>query len=420
MNININKNMKRFFIIAVMFLSCVIANAQNVKHMPSDVYGYSTDNMYPSYSRDYMYPGGLKTWVAEWKKVVKENLQDQKAWRNLFWATFLYEKNSLTELNTDEIKMPMTALVMRKMKDAVPDSYVFNLCACHFWIEKEWGKWKKDVLHNAVESIPSDAYDEDILRLAKLLWEKDCNNNKLLAKVYYRIYERHLYPYREMRYGWNLVKSMPQDAIFVAHDAMELEPVKIIQEVLDERQDITVIPCKFIFSSEFRDSICKRLNIKPFVLKKKKGITDEDYVAKFTMHLIKETKRPLYQPFDMINYSNLCLDSLYNEGLLVKYSDKRYDNISVLLNNVKNVYDLKYLAEPPLVKDLNYDSTNEHKILISLTYVVKLLRKRRLYNEEKYLHGIIFEFCVKNADGPLGRKVSDILSNRNYENTPDL
>ena len=93
MNININKNMKRFFIIAVMFLSCVIANAQNVKHMPSDVYGYSTDNMYPSYSRDYMYPGGLKTWVAEWKKVVKENLQDQKAWRNLFWATFLYEKD---------------------------------------------------------------------------------------------------------------------------------------------------------------------------------------------------------------------------------------------------------------------------------------------------------------------------------------
>ena len=223
-----------------------------------------------------------------------------------------------------------------------------------------------------------------------------------------------------MRYGWNLVKSMPQNAIFVAHDAMELEPVKIIQEALDERKDITVIPYKFIFSSEFRDSICKRLDIKPFVLKKKKDITDEDYVAKFTMHLIKETKRPLYQPLDMINYSNLCMDSLYNEGLLVKYSDKRYDNISVLLNNVRNVYDLKYLAEPPLVKDLNYDSTNEHKIVMSLTYVVKLLRKRGLENEANYFHSIIFEFCVKNADGSMAREVEDILSNRNYENTPDL
>ena len=38
--------MKRLFIIAVLFLSCVISNAQNVKHMPSDVYGYSTDNIF--------------------------------------------------------------------------------------------------------------------------------------------------------------------------------------------------------------------------------------------------------------------------------------------------------------------------------------------------------------------------------------
>ena len=104
----------------------------------------------------------------------------------------------------------------------------------------------------------------------------------------------------------------------------------------------------------------------------------------------------------------------------MKYSDKRYDNISVLLNNVRNVYDLKYLAEPPLVKDLNYDSTNEHKIVMSLTYVVKLLRKRGLENEANYFHSIIFEFCVKNADGSMARRVEDILSNRNYENTPDL
>ena len=358
--------------------------------------------------------------MGAWKNVVKESPQNQQAWRNLFFATFIGEGNSLSGLNTDDFKKPRTALVMRKMKEAIPDSYVFYLCACHFWLEKEWGKWDKDILRKAIEMMPYDACDEDVLRLAKLLWEKDCNNDKLLTKVYYRIYDKHLYPYREMRYGWNLVKSMPQNAIFVAHDAMELEPVKIIQEALDERKDITVIPCKFIFSSEFRDSICKRLDIKPFVLKKKKDITDEDYVAKFTMHLIKETKRPLYQPLDMINYSNLCMDSLYNEGLLVKYSDKRYDNISVLLNNVRNVYDLKYLAEPPLVKDLNYDSTNEHKIVMSLTYVVKLLRKRGLKNEANYFHSIIFEFCVKNADGSMAREVEDILSNRNYENTPDL
>ncbi len=402
--------MKRLFIMAVTFLLCLTANAQDIEPIVFDMKNVSINNDL----------GKMIGLMGAWKKVVEKYPQNQRAWRNLFFATFIGEGNSLSDLNTDDFKKPRTALVMRKMKEAIPDSYVFYLCACHFWLEKEWGKWDKDILRKAIEMMPYDACDEDVLRLAKLLWEKDCNNDKLLTKVYYRIYDKHLYPYREMRYGWNLVKSMPQNAIFVAHDAMELEPVKIIQEALDERKDITVIPYKFIFSSEFRDSICKRLDIKPFVLKKKKDITDEDYVAKFTMHLIKETKRPLYQPLDMINYSNLCMDSLYNEGLLVKYSDKRYDNISVLLNNVRNVYDLKYLAEPPLVKDLNYDSTNEHKIVMSLTYVVKLLRKRGLENEANYFHSIIFEFCAKNADGSMAREVEDILSNRNYENTPDL
>ena len=395
---------------AVTFLLCLTANAQDIEPIVFDMKNVSINND----------KGKMIGLMGTWKKVVEKYPQNQRVWRNLFFATFIGEGNSLSDLNTDDFKKPRTALVMRKMKEAIPDSYVFYLCACHFWLEKEWGKWDKDILRKAIEMMPYDACDEDVLRLAKLLWEKDCNNDKLLTKVYYRIYDKHLYPYREMRYGWNLVKSMPQNAIFVAHDAMELEPVKIIQEALDERKDITVIPYKFIFSSEFRDSICKRLDIKPFVLKKKKDITDEDYVAKFTMHLIKETKRPLYQPLDMMNYSNLCMDSLYNEGLLVKYSDKRYDNISVLLNNVRNVYDLKYLAEPPLVKDLNYDSTNEHKIVMSLTYVVKLLRKRGLENEANYFHSIIFEFCVKNADGSMAREVEDILSNRNYENTPDL
>ena len=408
--------MKRLFIIAILFLSCVITNAQEVKTMPRDV----DVSLCSGYIR-HSYPVvGLVNLAAEWKKVVKEDPQNQRAWRNLFFATFLFEKNSLTELNTDNFLNPKTTLVMRKMKEAIPDSYVFYLCACHFWLENEWGKWKNDILCKAVELLPHDAYSEDLLRLAKMLWEKECNNDELLNKVYYRIYEKHFYPYREMKYGWNLVKSMPQNAIFVAHDDMDLGPIRIIQSALDERRDITVIPCQFVSSSEFRDSICKMLRIKPFTLKKKKSIADEDYVAKFTMHLVKETKRPLYQPFDMINYSSICMDSLYNEGLLMRYSDRRYDNISVLLNNVKNVYDLKYLTEPPLVKEVNFDSTNEHKILISLTYAVKLLRRRGLNNDANNLYGIISEFIRKNVDGSLPGEINDILSNRNYENTPDF
>ena len=60
--------------------------------------------------------------------------------------------------------------------------------------------------HLAVAGLSSTR--EDVLRLARMLWEKDCNNKELIAKVYRMIYDKQSYPYREMRYGWNLMQSM--------------------------------------------------------------------------------------------------------------------------------------------------------------------------------------------------------------------
>ena len=128
------------------------------------------------------------------------------------------------------------------------------------------------------------------------------------------------------------------------------------------------------------------------------------------MHLIKETNRPLYQPFDMINYSNLCMDSLYNEGLLMKYSNKRYDNISVLLHNLKEVYDLKYMTEPSLVQDNTYfDNMDEDKILLTLAYVVKLFRKRGLETEAQSLYRVILESIHRNENYGFMQKLNDLL-----------
>lgn len=39
------------------------------------------------------------------------------------------------------------------------------------------------------------------------------------------------------------------------------------------------------------------------------------------------------------------LDSLYNEGLVLKYSDKPYDNMAVKCRNVEQKYLLEYLRE---------------------------------------------------------------------------
>jgi hypothetical protein len=54
---------------------------------------------------------------------------------------------------------------------------------------------------------------------------------------------------------------------------------------------------------------------------------------------------------DLAGRTDLDYDSLYNEGLLLKYSEKSYDNTLVALHNIKEVYDLNYLTQPMFMYD---------------------------------------------------------------------
>ena len=68
--------------------------------------------------------------MEAWQKKVNENHNDQWAWRNLFRATYYYEqKTGGWGENQDESR---TADIIRKMKAALPDSYVLNLSKGRF------------------------------------------------------------------------------------------------------------------------------------------------------------------------------------------------------------------------------------------------------------------------------------------------
>ena len=125
------------------------------------------------------------------------------------------------------------------------------------------------------------------------------------------------------------------------------------------------------------------------------------------MYLIKESKRPAYFSPTNGNVSVLNEDSIYNEGLVLKYSPKPYNNFDVAMHNVKEVYNLEYLAEP----DLIYDSwqTSEQMDMNHVTLLANLISKFRKKGDEaqaKRLYNILskcVERCAiahKNTDQP--------------------
>ena len=334
-----------------------------------------------------------------WQKIVDENPKDQDAWWNLFRASYYNEqlKGGWDE-NKDESR---TANILRKMQEELPDSYVLNLSKCRFCLTTDSAAMRGDNIYWAIEQMPEDASAEDVDYLACRLWSID-PENPLVKELFTKAYQKRWFPSRIMQYNRNMLLSMQSGALYFANGDVLLAPMKMLQEALDERQDVTIIPISYFHSDSFMDALYKRLGIKPLAIDVQDyGKYGEDwykyYEADIIKYLIKETKRPTYFSTDILSQTILDKDSIYNEGLLLKYSPKQYNNFDVAMHNVKEVYSLEYLAQPDLV----YDSwvTSQQLDLNNVTLLSNLISKFRKKGETaqaERLHKILGK-CVERC-----------------------
>lgn len=342
-------------------------------------------------------------WYGEqaelWQKIVDENPKDQDAWRNLFRASYYSEHLGCGwDENKDTSK---TANILRKMQEELPDSYVLNLSKCRFCLSTDTAAIKGDNIYRAIELMPEDAQDEDVDYLACRLWSID-PDNPLVKELFTKAYQKRWFPARIMAYNRNMLQSMQSGALYFANGDVLLAPMKMLQEALEERQDVTIIPISYFHSGSFMDALYKHLNIKPLKIDVQDyGKYGEDwsryYETDIIMYLIKETKRPTYFSTDILSQTKLDKDSIYNEGLLLKYSPKQYNNFDVAMHNVKDVYQLEYLAVPDLV----YDNwvTSQQLDLNNVTLLGNLIskfRKKGDHEEADYLQKTLTK-CIERC-----------------------
>lgn len=342
-------------------------------------------------------------WYAEqaksWQKIVDANPKNQNAWWNLFRASYYKEHlGGGWDENKDESE---TANILLRMEVEMPDSYVLNLSKCRFCLSTDSAAIRGDNIYRAIELMPEDASAEDVDYLACRLWSID-PKNPLVKKLFTKAYQKRWFPSRIMQYNRNMLLSMQSGALYFANGDVLLAPMKMIQEALEERQDVTIIPISYFHSDSFMDALYKRLNIKPLAIDVQDyGKYGDDwykyYEADIIMYLIKETHRPTYFSTDILSHTKLDKDSIYNEGLLLKYSPKQYNNFDVAMHNVKEVYQLEYLAVPDLV----YDSwvTSQQLDLNNVTLLSNLISKFRKKGETAQadrLHDILAK-CVERC-----------------------
>jgi hypothetical protein len=213
-----------------------------------------------------------------------------------------------------------------------------------------------------------------------------------------------------------MLQCLPPNALYFSNGDLDTEPMKMLQDALGERTDVIIINNSFLHATPFMEALYKKLNIEPLTLNVQDyGKYGEEwlqhYESDIIMYIIHESKRSAYFSPTNGKVSILDKDSIYNEGLVLKYSSKPYDNFAVAMHNVKEVYNLEYLAEPDLV----YDSweTSEQMDMNHVTLLANLISKFRKKGDEaqaKRLYNILskcVERCTvahKNTDYPEERK----------------
>ncbi|MBO5698597.1 MAG: sugar ABC transporter substrate-binding protein [Bacteroidaceae bacterium] len=292
--------------------------------------------------------GKDSTWYASqaeaWEAEVKKYPKSEEAWRNLFYAKYYlkYWYNGAQEQVT-----PGTS-VLERMEQAIPESFTYNLCRYKISMASN-----SEFAERALTMIPDNVDLEAVADLLGYLWrmaadlekgERGAQFNEMLKWQY----EGGYYPDFALRYNYNQLEGMPENAIYVGHGDLDLFPKIMMQKAMNLHADKFFVVSSFLFIKDYRDSICAHLGIAPY-----ESEEEQFELPKFIHYLSEQTSRPIYLnvsvPYNLDSLSNegikeFC-NCLYQEGLLLKYSPTPYDNAEAALRAFEK-YHLEYLTEP--------------------------------------------------------------------------
>ena len=277
-------------------------------------------------------------WYVEqkeaWKALTEKNPQDETAWLNYYNAA-RYMAWSHEEDTT-------ARQAVREMAQAIPDSYTFNYCA---YRESASGKGygnPKTYAEAALAKLPADMqffdYDQWVCYLAM---QGDEARMKPMAKRYF---DGGIYSEAVLRYSYNELAGMDEGGIYIGNGDATIIPKWLIQEGMGMHKDKTIVCASFLVLEEYREWLFKKLDI---ALPELKEITsaedyDDNQVALINAIIGKYGNKVYFSPLNL-NVNNHWEKNLYNEGLVLKYSKKPYDNLAVKRRNVEERYMLEYL-----------------------------------------------------------------------------
>ena len=275
-------------------------------------------------------------WYTEqkeaWKTLTQKDPTNETAWLNYY--------NAARYMSWFQQADSTAKQVVREMEQTIPDSYTFNFCAYRESVQgKGYGDPKK-YAEAALAKLPDEMqffdYDNWVCYLAM---QGDEVRMKPLAKRYF---DSGIYSEAVLRYSYNELAGMDEEGIYIANGDAAIIPKWLIQEGMGMHKDKTIVCSPFLAVKEYRDWLCKKLAVVD-PIHEEPYWTDESCNALLQAIIDKYGSKVYFSTTTPSSTMEPWKNNLYNEGLLLKYSKKPYDNLAVKRRNVEERYMLEYL-----------------------------------------------------------------------------
>ena len=332
--------------------------------------------------------------LHKWEAYVEEHPQDEMGWRNLYHA-----KSMSTFYNREQDYQQMMQELMKRVKEAIPDTYTYYLLAKECSFEYKKGK---EYAEEALKRLPDTMYEEDYKTWCRYFLRED-KEEKRLKDMLTRYYKSGTLSPEVLYYHYNELQGMEEGGIYLDQGENDLIPKKMIQLVLGMHKDKVLVNRNGDWYKIWR--ACKV----PEPTENWAETTPMDDVSvywhtqnlKILAWIGEHSEHPVYYSASNLRewlrekLSKDLLKNLYNEGLLIRYSPKPYDNIAVTCRNIEERYSLDYLYLPFTPSQDNEKYYSDATSCTSQTIVLLqgILPHYQKYNPERchWLSGVLLK-----------------------------
>ena len=279
-----------------------------------------------------------KTQERLWKNEIGKNPKNEEAWGNYYRAVrYRSWSESMPDVNE------LLDAIVEDMEKAIPDTYTYYITRFH----NNNQALDNPGMAKAIRMRP-DAVDDYPTFISYLMQTGD---EEMMRDILTRWYNSGTYSPALLNYAYNELVGLAPDAIVFAHGDTQTFAKLILQYGKGIRPDVTVVNTTFwCFAPGYREHMEKVLGLPSFAELVTNGTyvlngVPGDVVNVVYHHLINNTDRPVYfTPMADMEMPQFT-DKLYSEGLVMRYSEKPYDNLTIKRKNYEELYLTDYLRE---------------------------------------------------------------------------